>query len=77
MSFQEELVETACSSTRYIKAMATLMIFFGILSLITLLIGEPGTGPYILAIFNFGVAVFFVAGMSVLYWYCQQRADAY
>jgi hypothetical protein len=77
MSFRQEVVTTLCDSTRYIKAMATLMIFFGMLSLLSLYVGEPGTGPYALAIINLTVAVLFVATLTGLFWYCQQRIDAY
>jgi hypothetical protein len=77
MSFRQELVTTLCDATRFIKAMATLMIFFGLLSAITLVIGEPGTGSYALAIINFVLAVLFVSVLTGLFWYCRQRPDAY
>jgi hypothetical protein len=77
MSFRQEVVTTLCDSTRYIKAMGTLMIFFGLLSLLSLVVGEPGTGSYALAVINFVIAVLFVAVLTGLFWYCQQRPDAY
>jgi len=77
MSFREELLTTLCDSTRYIKAVGTLMIFFGLLSVLSLVIGEPGTASYTLSIVNFVMAVGFVAAITGLYWYCRQRPEAY
>lgn len=77
MSFREELKAVACDSTRYIKALSTLMIFFGLLSVLSLVVAEPGTGSYALAIVNFVIAVVFVGAMTALFWYCKQQPESY
>lgn len=77
MSFREEVITFLCDQVVYIKAMATLMIFFGVLSTLSLVLGEPGTGPYALAIVNFTLAVLSVVGLSGIFWYCKHKHHSY
>lgn len=77
MSFRAELVSYVCDATQYLKAITTLMIFFGILAGFSLVLGEPGSGPYALAVVNLAVAVLFIVVLAVIYWRCQQRPEAY
>lgn len=77
MSYRDELWTTLCDSIEFLKLMMMLMILFGILTLYSLIVGDPGTGPYALALINLGIAIFAIAGMIFLYWRCRQRPEAY
>jgi len=77
MAYREELLSYVCDATQYLKAITTLMIFFGILSVLSLLLGEPGTAPYILSIINFTIAVLSVGAALAIFWYCRSRPEAY
>lgn len=77
MSYRDELWTTLCDAEELLKLMLMLMILFGLLTLYSLVFGEPGTGPYALAVINFGIAIVAIAGLLVLFWRCQQRPEAY
>lgn len=64
MSFCQVVVTTLCDSTRYSKSLATVLIWLGVLSLLSLYVGEPGTGPYALDVSNFVIALLFVVVLT-------------
>lgn len=77
MSYRDELWTTLCDSVEFLKIMLMLMILFGLLTLYSLVFGEPGTGPYALALINFAIAIVAIGGLIFLYWRCTQRPEAY
>lgn len=77
MSYRQELVTYLCDATQYLKAMSTLMIFFGMLSLLSLVLASPGTAQYALSVVNFTIAALGVVSLTTLFWYCRNRPDAY
>jgi len=77
MAYREELLSYVCDATQYLKAITTLMIFFGILSVLSLLLGEPGTAPYVLSVINFVIAAVSIVAALAVFWYCRSQPDAY
>lgn len=77
MSYREELLTYVCDATQYLKAITTLMMFFGLLSLLSLLLGEPGSASYTLSIINFVIAVLSVVAAILVFRHCRNRPEAY
>ena len=57
----------------YLRLLQTFLIFMLVLTGITFLLGQPGSGSYTLAVINLALILTFGAVSSGIYWYSARR----
>lgn len=69
----EEFWTVACDYRQYLWVAIMMLIFFLVLTLISLLVVEPGTGSYYIALLNLAMILGVGGVMLGMYYVCLQR----
>lgn len=75
MARLEEFWDVMCDYTHYLWLGVMMMLFLFILSLMSLVFADPGTGSYSIAILNTGLILVFGVIIAGMFWICHQRRD--